>query len=458
MLKLADRVKQSSITVGDGDIVLYDTYSGFTSFAAAIGDGNSTYYTIENNGNYEIGIGTYQSNGNILSRDLVLRSSNNNNKILLDGVSIVFCTYPADYAYFLNNEGYASGQQPNYQGIAFPNGTIQYTAVNGSGVANQIPYWENETTLSSNNGLTFDNSTYTLNVSGVAIFDSDVTVKGDFTVFGTQTVVNTEISNTQIEQSTLVDTIFYRTSAGCFFHAYVDNNYDNIISLYSTNEIDTHWKLGLKPYTPSFVSSPVFGYVEGSNGHAGIYATSQNYAKINFTNGFWVNHRNIDVFNASKTNGASIYNQTATATAFTVKAAAAQSANLQEWETYTSTVVASIDINGMLSCSSIRFNANNSTQTKAYTENYRNISTSNNILITDDVVFVDTNSGNIDLALPSAVNNGGKKIVIKRKSGNHELIIIPYLSEKIDNAISFSLNYNNQSITLVSDNSNWYII
>lgn len=458
MLKLADRVKQSSITVGDGDIVLYDTFSGFTSFASAIGDGNTTYYTIENNGNYEIGIGTYHADGDRLSRDTVLKSTNANNKISLDGVSIVFCTYPADYAFLLNNHGYASGQLPTYKGIVFPNGTIQYTAINGSGIANHIPYWEDSTTLSSNNGLTFDNSTYTLGVSGVAVFNSDVTVKGDFTVFGTQTVVNTEISNTQIEQSTLVDTIFYRTTAGCFFHAYVDNNYDNIISLYSTNEIDTHWKLGLKPYTPSFISSPVFGYIEGSNGHAGIYATPQNYAKINFTNGFWVNHRNIDVFNSSKTNGASIFNQTSTATAFTIKGAAAQSSNLQEWQTYTSTIIASIDNNGQFLCPSIKFSGNNSVQTKAYTENYRNITTSSNALLTDDIIFVDTSNENITLILPTATNNGGKKIVIKRKTGNNQLLIIPYLSELIDGANSFALNHNNQSITVVSDNSHWYII
>jgi hypothetical protein len=458
MLKLADRVKQSSITVGDGDIVLYDTYLGFTSFASAIGDGNTTYYTIENNGNYEIGIGTYKSDGNILTRDVVLKSSNNGSKILLDGVSIVFCTYPADFAYFLNTDGYASGQSPIYKGVVFPNGTIQYTAINGSGIANHIPYWEDSTTLSSNNGLTFDNSTYTLGVSGVAVFNSDVTVKGDFTVFGTQTVVNTEISNTQIEQSTLVDTIFYRTTAGCFFHAYVDNNYDNIISLYSTNEIDTHWKLGLKTYSPSFIGPPIFGYIEGSNGHAGIYATSQNYAKINFTNGFWVNHRNIDVFNASKTNGASIYNQTSTVPALIVRAAAGQSANIQEWETYASSLVASIDINGQFSCSSIRFNQDNSIQTKAYTENYRNISSSTNLLISDDVVFIDTTLSDVNITLPNATNNGGKKIVIKRKSGNNNLIILPISPEKLDNAISFALNYNNQSITVVSDNSDWYII
>lgn len=458
MLKLSDRVKQSSITIGTGNVVFHETFAGFQSFANAIGNGNSTYYTIENNSNFEVGIGTYHSSGNYLSRDLILKSSNNNEKISLDGVSIVFCTYPADYSFFLNEQGFASGQMPAYSGIAFPNGLIQYGPINGSGIAGRIPYWEDPTTLTSDSGFVFDNATYTLNVSGAAIFDSDVTVRGDFNVFGTQTIVNTEISNTQIDQSTLTNTIFYRTTAGCFFHAYVDNAYDNMVVLYSTNEANPTWKLGLKEYSPSFISAPSIGYIAGNNGSAGIYATDQNFARINYVNGFWINHRNIDIFNSSKLTGTYVYHQTASEPAFTVRGAAAQAANLQEWETYTSTVVASIDSSGQLFCNGVKFALDNSIQLKAYTENYRNLSSSDNLLSTDDVIFVDTSSSNINLTLPSALNLGGKKIVVKRKTGNNNLIILPSGSQTIDGSSSFTVNFNNQAITLISDNSNWYII
>jgi len=47
MFILADRVKQTSVTTGTGDIVFDSTLSSFQSFASAIGDGNSTYYAIE---------------------------------------------------------------------------------------------------------------------------------------------------------------------------------------------------------------------------------------------------------------------------------------------------------------------------------------------------------------------------------------------------------------------------
>lgn len=458
MLKLSDRVKQSSITIGTGNVVFHETFASFQSFADAIGNGNTTYYTIENNSNFEVGIGTYNSSGNYLSRDIILRSSNNNQKISLDGVSIVFCTYPADYSFFLNEQGFASGQMPAYSGIAFPNGLIQYGPINGSGIPGRIPYWQDATTLTSDAGFVFDNTTYTLNVSGAAIFDSDVTVRGDFNVFGTQTIVNTEISNTQIDQSTLTNTIFYRTVAGCFFHAYVDNAYDNMVALYSTNEASPTWKLGLKEYSPSFISAPSVGYVAGNNGSAGIYATDQNYAKINYVNGFWVTHRSVDIVNASKLTGTYIYNQTASVPALTVRGAAAQSENLQEWQTYTSDVVASISADGQVLCSSLKFSSDNSIQSKAYTENYRNLSSSTALLPTDDVVFIDTSIFDIELTLPSAENLGGKKIIVKRTTGNNSLIILPSGSQTIDSVASLAINFNNQSVTLISNNSNWYII
>jgi hypothetical protein len=153
MFLLADRVKQTSLTSGTGDVILNDTFGGFQSFENAIGDNNSTYYTIENGTQFEIGIGTYSKINNSLSRDFIFVSSNSNNKIILDGgISIVFCTYPADRAFLLNFDGYATGLTSDYLGIKFPDGTIQTTA--------GINYIQNRTrysrTLSINTTLNLD--------------------------------------------------------------------------------------------------------------------------------------------------------------------------------------------------------------------------------------------------------------------------------------------------------------
>jgi hypothetical protein len=448
MFKLSDRVKQTSITQGTGIVSLYDTFNGFQSFANSIGEGNTTYYTIENGSNFEVGFGTYSNN--TLSRDLILDSSNNKQKISLNGVSIVFCSYPAERSFFLNNNGYASGLTPHYSGIAFPDGSIQLkAAVVASGTNTQLAYWNNGAILSAS-GLTWSSNTLNINNS--------VGISGNLNVRGIVTASGSSISSSQISSCTFVDNVFYRTSAGCFFHAYVDNAYDNMVALYSTNESSPTWKLGLKSYSASFSGEPTAGYIQANNGSAGIYATDQNYALINFTNGFWVNHRNIDVFNVSKLTGSYIYNQTASAPAFTVQGAAAQSANLQEWETYTSSVVASVNPSGQVYCSSVKFSGDDSVQTRAYVESYKNVTSSTSILITDDVIFVDTTSGNITITMPTAVNNGGKKIVIKRKNGNNNLIISTISSQTIDGSLTVSIPYIYQALTLVSDNTNWYII
>ena len=61
MFILSDRVKESSITEGNVNyITLNDTFGSFQSFREGIGDNNTTYYTIENNDQFEVGIGTYQ--------------------------------------------------------------------------------------------------------------------------------------------------------------------------------------------------------------------------------------------------------------------------------------------------------------------------------------------------------------------------------------------------------------
>ena len=98
-LIIADRVKETTITEGTGTITLSGaTFGGFQSFSSAIGDGNTTYYCIQNEANFEIGIGTYSSN--TLSRDTIFQSSNSDNKISISGTAIVFCVVPADRLVF----------------------------------------------------------------------------------------------------------------------------------------------------------------------------------------------------------------------------------------------------------------------------------------------------------------------------------------------------------------------
>jgi hypothetical protein len=91
-----DRVKETTTTTGTGTITLAGAATGFQSFSV-IGDGNSTYYTITDGTDWEVGIGTYTSSGTTLSRDTVLESSNSGNLVNWSaGDKDVFVTYPAE--------------------------------------------------------------------------------------------------------------------------------------------------------------------------------------------------------------------------------------------------------------------------------------------------------------------------------------------------------------------------
>jgi hypothetical protein len=97
-LVLADRVQDLTSTTGTGTITLTGTPpEGYQSFGAAIGNGNTTYYTITGGSQWEVGIGTYTAAGTSLSRDTVLSSSNGGALVNFSaGDKTVFVTYPAE--------------------------------------------------------------------------------------------------------------------------------------------------------------------------------------------------------------------------------------------------------------------------------------------------------------------------------------------------------------------------
>ncbi|MEK9694412.1 MAG: hypothetical protein VW270_01530, partial [Candidatus Poseidoniales archaeon] len=128
-LRIKDRVKQGTTTTGSGTINLDVSFSssGFQDFSA-LGNGTETYYAIEEGSNFEIGLGTY--NSNTLTRSTILDSSNGGAKIALNGNANVFVTYPADKAVFTDadNNATVTGLIVGQTGVKFNDGTIQTTA------------------------------------------------------------------------------------------------------------------------------------------------------------------------------------------------------------------------------------------------------------------------------------------------------------------------------------------
>ena len=100
-LVLADRVRDTTTTTGTGTVTLSGTAPvTYQTFGTAIGNGNTTYYTIAGDTEWEVGIGTYSSTGPTLARTTVLSSSAGGTTpaTFSAGTKSVFVTYPAEIA------------------------------------------------------------------------------------------------------------------------------------------------------------------------------------------------------------------------------------------------------------------------------------------------------------------------------------------------------------------------
>ena len=168
-LVLADRVQETTTTTGTGSVTLDGAVLGYQTFAV-IGNGNTTFYTIADQGgaNWEVGIGTYSTTGPVLARTTVLASSNAGSLVTFtSGVKTVFVTYPSEKSVNLDASGNVSALGTVASGTW--NGTAITTAYGGTGLssytAGDLPYYASGTTLSK---LGIGANTYILTSNGTA--------------------------------------------------------------------------------------------------------------------------------------------------------------------------------------------------------------------------------------------------------------------------------------------------
>ena len=181
-LVVANRVQETTTTTGTGTVTLAGAVAGYQSFAA-IGNGNTTYYTLTSGNNWEVGIGTYTASGTTLARTTVLASSaGGTTKITLSGTSNVFVTYPSDKALYTDASGNAialgtpaSGTVTNLTGTASIN-------INGT-VGATTPGTGAFTTLSTTGALTYGGVTLSNSVTGTGsmVLSASPTLTGTLT-------------------------------------------------------------------------------------------------------------------------------------------------------------------------------------------------------------------------------------------------------------------------------------
>ena len=198
-LTFADRVKETSTTAGTGTLTLAGAMYGFQSFAA-IGNGNTTYYSIYDNstGDWEVGIGTYTASGTTLSRTTVLASSTGGTLVSFSSASKeVFVTYPSERAVYTDAANLYTVQQAfnalTANSIALTTGTISTAPTSNTDIVNKqyadaiasgIHFHEAVELATTaalpantyNNGTSGVGATLTANANGALSVDSTLTV------------------------------------------------------------------------------------------------------------------------------------------------------------------------------------------------------------------------------------------------------------------------------------------
>ncbi len=115
-LVINDRVKVTSTTTGTGAFALGAAVNGFETFAQGIGNNNTTYYCIFNQGTteFEVGLGTLDGSSANLTRTTVISSSNSDAAVnFTSGTKDVFCTLPASKSVYLDATGNPVGAASN---------------------------------------------------------------------------------------------------------------------------------------------------------------------------------------------------------------------------------------------------------------------------------------------------------------------------------------------------------
>ena len=140
-LVLADRVQETCTSPGTGAVTLLGAVTGFQTFLSGVGNGNTCYYAIADQGgaNWEVGIGTYASSGNTLTRTTPLSGSAATPVNFNSGTQNVFVTYPAEKSVNLDASGNVSAlgtvSSGTWQGttVAVSYGGTGVTTSTGSG-------------------------------------------------------------------------------------------------------------------------------------------------------------------------------------------------------------------------------------------------------------------------------------------------------------------------------------
>jgi len=267
-LRVADRVKEFTVSTGIGGVSFTGAYSGFQRFSDVLNSGDTTFYVIEENDIWEVGLGTYGSSN--LERTTVLDSSSGGSKISLGGSGSVSIVYPASQAVFNDDFVYVSGkivQTVGVSGISVSKvddlvyisaAPIQDTANYASGQAVQ-----NESDIAYVSGISAaggEVSGAQLNyVSGIAVYSSGLAIENESDIVAISGIAAYASGNVYSDDDTYVSGIAAYASGQAV------SNQSNI----DTNTADIGYVSGIAVYASGHVHDDA--YVSG----VAVYASGR---------------------------------------------------------------------------------------------------------------------------------------------------------------------------------------
>ena len=201
-LVLNDRVKETTTTTGTGTLTLAGAVTGFETFAAGVGNSNTTYYavTLPGTAEFEVGLGTLSSDSSTIARTTVISSSNSDSAVNFSaGTKTIFCTIPASKSVFLDASGNATLGADLSVGddLTVNGGVIDFKTNSGS--PSQLKFYcesgnQHAQTLTAQPHSQAGTNTLTL-PGGTTIGNADATLVSDT---GTQTLTNKTIDASQL--------------------------------------------------------------------------------------------------------------------------------------------------------------------------------------------------------------------------------------------------------------------
>jgi hypothetical protein len=280
-LVVADRVQETTTTTSTSNYVLLGAVGGYQSFGAVLTNGDTTYYAITNDTDWEIGVGTYSTTGPTLARTTILASSNSNSAVnWVAGVKNIFISYAASKSVYLDGSGdllvadkivhtgdtNTAIRFPTADTVSVETGGTERFKVENSTITTTVPI-----ALPANPTLALQATTKqyvdALIASGIH-FHQPVRVEGltnlNATYNNGTAGVGATLTNAGTQAALVLDSVTVATNDRVLIYQQTNQTQNGIYVVTNTGSVSTNWVLTRASDADTYVINSADGLSEGS--------------------------------------------------------------------------------------------------------------------------------------------------------------------------------------------------